>query len=132
MKLLRGAQSASLRRYAHLRPASRAKRCGRRCPGTRYLCSLERGHRGPHAAHDVLRRLSAVWDTGDAPAALAATPVPGPRRPSHVRTTRDESVVGWLRRWIGSAFGHLEELAMIAFFCVFVYYGFQWLLLIFR
>lgn len=131
MKLTRDDQAVSLRRYAHLRPVGHSKRCARHCPGTRYTCSLKRGHRGPHAAHDVLRRLCAVWDSGDATHSSSPSP-PARRRPSHVRSTRDESVAGWVRRWVGSVFSHLDELAMIAFFCVFVYYGFQWLLLIFQ
>lgn len=56
----------TIKRYGHLRPASRwgSVRCGVRCPGTSRSCTLEKGHRGPHAAHGMFKRVVAVWDAG--------------------------------------------------------------------
>lgn len=56
----------TIKRYGHLKPASLwgSARCGVRCPGSSHTCTLEKGHRGPHAAHGLFKRVVAVWDAG--------------------------------------------------------------------
>jgi len=55
-----------IKRYGHMRPAPAwgAGRCSALCPGTSRACTLEQGHRGPHVAHGLFRRVVAVWDAG--------------------------------------------------------------------
>lgn len=55
-----------IKRYGHIRPAPAwgAGRCSAVCPGTSRTCTLEKGHRGPHVAHGLFRRVVAVWDAG--------------------------------------------------------------------
>ena len=53
-----------IKRYDHVKPAPLwgPARCSIRCPGTRHTCTLAKGHRGPHVAHGLFRRVVAVWD----------------------------------------------------------------------
>ncbi len=65
MRLTADENRDAIKRYSHLRPARGSQsRCSALCPGTRYLCTLEMGHRGPHASHGALKRIKAVWDSG--------------------------------------------------------------------
>ncbi len=73
MRLTVEEHPAAIRRYAHLKPApgARISPCAVLCPGTRRTCTLEKGHRGPHAAHGLFNRVLAVWDSGARGAAAA-------------------------------------------------------------
>jgi hypothetical protein len=66
MKLTVQKNREAIRRYGHIKPASRlaASRCSAHCPGTKRTCTLERGHRGPHVSHGLFRKVVAVWDAG--------------------------------------------------------------------
>lgn len=129
MRLTRAEHPESIRRYAGLRPAPRGRpRCGRRTRGVRRPCSRPRAHHGPCVAHDRLRRVVAVWDSGGAPVAQSVARRTG--RPSGLSAR--PGPLGRLWDFARAAFGHLDEVAMVAIFGLFVYYGFQWILLILR
>ncbi len=64
MKLILKENPDAIRRYAHIKPAPLlgARACGSPCPGTRYTCTLAKGHSGVHVAHGRFRKVVAVWD----------------------------------------------------------------------
>lgn len=65
MKLTVEENRNAIRRYSHIKPASRlAARCSAHCAGTKRSCTLQRGHRGPHVSHGMFRKVVAVWDAG--------------------------------------------------------------------
>lgn len=53
-----------IKRFSHIRAASGwgVARCSVSCPGTSRVCTLKRGHSGPHVAHGWFGRVVAVWD----------------------------------------------------------------------
>ncbi len=66
MRLTIEKNQEAIRRFQHIRPAPswKSARCAEKCPGTQRTCTREKGHRGPHAAHERFRRVVAVWDEG--------------------------------------------------------------------
>ena len=69
MKLTIEENRERIKRYSHIKPASRwgSVLCSAYCPGTSRSCTLKRGHAGPHVAHGAFRRVVAVWDKGIRP-----------------------------------------------------------------
>jgi hypothetical protein len=66
MKLTIEENRETIKRYGHIKPASRwgTVRCSSRCPGSSRTCTLEKDHRGPHVAHGRFNRVVAVWGEG--------------------------------------------------------------------
>ena len=66
MKLTIEENRETIKRYGHIKPASRwgSVRCSAKCPGSSRTCTLEEGHRGPHVAHGKFNRVVAVWGEG--------------------------------------------------------------------
>jgi len=64
VRLTAEGDAATIKRYEHVKPARFwwRRRCGVRLAGTPRICTRERAHRGPHAAHGAFGRLLAVWD----------------------------------------------------------------------
>jgi hypothetical protein len=64
MRLTMEKNREAIRRFRHIRPAPfwTSARCAQKCPGTQRTCTREKGHRGPHVAHQRFRRVVAVWD----------------------------------------------------------------------
>ena len=64
MKLTVEEHPDRIKRYSHMKPAPAwgGRRCGGVFPGTARLCTLAKGHRGPHVHHGALGRVKAVWD----------------------------------------------------------------------
>jgi hypothetical protein len=117
----------TIKRYAHLRPAPLwgSVRCGVRCPGTSRSCTLEKGHRGPHAAHGLFKRVVAVWDAG--------FPVGRPEGIAVDRAERDAfeeggAVAAW--RAFRNVVPDMESGIYLTFFVAFVGFVIYWLLLI--
>ncbi len=137
MKLTIEHDRATIRRYGHLRPAKGwgVRRCGARCPGSSRTCTLEAGHRGPHVAHGLFRRVVAVWDSGGAEVAastdrLRKTLASGTG--ASIRRGRPEGVLTALWHRVTNAARSLEELSWIVLFVVFLGWVFYWVHLLFR
>jgi hypothetical protein len=96
-------------------------------------CTLAKGHRGPHVAHSIFKKVVAVWDAD--PGAQA----PGRR----LRTSGGAraQISAWARGRVGlpgALWGHLvrgtssmEEIVFLIMFIAFVGFGIDWLLKIF-
>lgn len=133
MRLQGTSDPAALGRYGHVRPAPFwRKRCGRPCPGTSRSCTREPQHRGPHVAHDLLRRAVAVWEGKEAPAARPQARKAVAKKPVGLRSGGSTS----LSQRLGSAAkfvdDHVEEIALAVFFVAFVWFALDWLLIIMR
>lgn len=124
----------SIKRYGHVKPARGTSKCYVRCPGTTRTCSLEKGHRGPHVAHGLFRRVVAVWDVGADSTPVAAPKLHIRRRPRRPIGTRSTSPVGFveaLRDLVRRAASSLEEIAWLTFFIAFVGFAVAGFLLIY-
>ena len=66
MKLTIEENRETIKRYGHIKPAPMwgSVRCSAKCPGAARNCTLEEGHRGPHVAHGMFKKVVAVWDAG--------------------------------------------------------------------
>lgn len=131
MKLTRKKDPEAIKRYDHLPRAHfwRA-RCSHRCPGAAPTCTLETGHRGPHAAHAFLGNVVAVWDEGTE-IALSRQQARSPPRVRR-RTDFDD---GWAVAKLkhiksGLSPSSPEDLALLVFFLAFVVFAIRWALLI--
>ena len=84
-------------------------------------------------SHGPFRRVAAVWDLGGgavAPSGSGARPTRG--RPIGLRTRSSEPLLKRIAGWFRTMLGSLDEIAMIGVFVLFVFYGIQWLIMIFR
>ena len=136
MKLTIEDNRETIKRYAHIKPAPLwgSVLCSVRCPGTPRICSLKRGHAGPHVSHGWFRRVVAVWDersrivpVGEAPkrAVRPAAPVV-PRRRGFLATLRA------LRSLIKRREHVLEEVVFIVFALAMVGFAIHWIMIIFQ
>jgi hypothetical protein len=127
----------SLKRYGHLRPARAGgleQLCHDRCPGTRHRCSREKGHREPHVAFGLFRKVVAVWDKGAQEAMPSRAPSPAEKRSARRgprRARRAPTLFARLRDFLGAPFSSFEELAWAMFFLVFVGFAVGGFLLIY-
>lgn len=129
-------------RYAHIRPAPFwRKRCGRAAPGSSRTCTRAPGHRGPHVAHSLLRRVVAVWEAQDSRANPPAgrkrrggkpvgLPSKGSRRPVGLRSKGSTSLTGRMGVLAKFVDEHVEEIALAVFFVAFVWFAIDWLMII--
>jgi hypothetical protein len=132
----------AIKRYSHVRPArgSKAGLCSTLCPGTRRTCTLGKGHRGPHVAHGLFKRVVAVWEseTGarvskeSIKRAARAKSRSGVRtgRPIGLRTGRPVGILGALWERVLGTIGSVEQIAFLVFFLAFVGFAIHWFLLI--
>ena len=134
MKLTVEHHAESLRRYRHVKPGRRGSPlCRQLCPGTRYTCSQPRGHRGPHVAHGLLRKVVAVWDLGRASATPRRTDSSGSsrERPIGLRSKRPDGLLEASRNVLQHVAGSFEEFVWLAFFVAFVAFAIGGFLLIY-
>lgn len=123
-----------LQRYAHVRPARvrSTRRCGAVLGGTTRRCGRERGHSGPHVAHDRFRRVVAAWDSS------ALAEASGEALENRARARRQGGLparesTGFLERAFERALRILsspEELFLLVLFIAFSVFAVHWLLLI--
>ena len=136
MKLTVDEHPKAVARYAHIPRARRwsSIHCRRVCPGTRYTCTREAGHRGPHVAHGFFRRIRAVWEPSSAaaPSPRSAKRRSRPKVPIGLRGAGSDGLFRGLRGFVGRVFSSGEELALFAFFIAFVWFAIDWLRLIFQ
>lgn len=132
----------AIKRYSHVKPArgSKARLCSALCAGTRRTCTLEKGHRGPHVAHGLFKRVVAVWES-ETGARISKEPVRPPARakprggvrPGKPIGLRAQKPVGMLEalweRVVGTI-GSVEQIAFLIFFLAFVGFAIHWLLLL--
>ena len=140
MRLTAEEHPEAIKRYAHVRPARgwRVRACGSRFDGTPLSCTRERGHRGPHVAHERFRRAVAVWDAkapSDSSGLIRRSPSVDPARTRGGRSPiglpdRSVGLLQALRERLSRAMGSAEEIAFLIFFLAFVGFAVQWLLLI--
>ena len=135
--------SEAIKRYRHIKPANswRVKLCSERCPGTAHTCTCEKGHRGPHVAHSLFRRVTAVWDSGTGARARGhvvdraseATTPSGLRawNPVGLPTRSTGGVLEALRGLVARTVSSADELAFILLFCVFVWFALEVLLILY-
>lgn len=124
-----------LARYHHIKPAPRwgAGRCGKLRSGTSYKCTRETGHRGPHVAHDWLRRVKAVWEADSAARRPVKAKKPRkPKKPIGLRVRSGVGLWGRVKKTAKFVDEHAEEIALIAFFLAFVWFALDWLMIIMR
>ncbi|MDX1495755.1 MAG: hypothetical protein R3253_16920, partial [Longimicrobiales bacterium] len=91
----------------------------------------EAGHRGPHVAHGLLRRVVAVWE-GAGAVASAPRRRAAPRKPVGLRTKGSKGLgerLGAVARFVDE---HAEEIALAVFFIAFVWFALDWLMIIMR
>lgn len=124
----------TIKRYGHIKPARgrRTGSCSTRCPGTARHCTLAKAHRGPHVAHGWFNRVVAVWDAGTGAQAVERT-VTGTSRSrarSDVRPMRPVGVREALWRLVVRSISSAEEIALLIFFLVLVWFAIDWLRLI--
>ena len=135
MRLTREENPESLRRYQHIKPARAgvSRQCLQLCPGTTRTCSREKGHAGPHVAFGLFRRVSAVWDGGEAGAGSRPPGrVRSPKRtPIGLRSGRPAGPLDGIKTFLLSAFSSFEELAWAVFFVAFVLFAVGGFLLIY-
>jgi len=141
----------AIKRYAHLKPARgfRARSCHAGLSGTGRTCTRETGHRGPHVAHGRFSRLLAVWDSGGGSGGGASpgrhrTETSrtraqrgahhrrlGQRRPMGLKDRDTPSLPGRVLREVLRFLKSPDELAFVFLFFLFVYWGIQWMIMIF-
>jgi len=117
----------TIKRYGHLKPAPRwgSVRCSVRCSGTSRDCTLEKGHRGPHAAHGAFNRVVAVWDAGSPVRKSEGVALDLAER----NAFREGGVVGvW--KAVRNVVPDMETGIYLTFFVAFVGFVIYWLLLI--
>jgi hypothetical protein len=132
----------AIKRYSHVRPArgSKSRLCSTLCPGTRRTCTLGKGHRGPHVAHGLFKKVVAVWES-DTGAGVSKEPVGnaahaksrsgvGTRKPIGLRTGRPVGILEALRERVVGTVGSVEEIAFLIFFLAFVGFAIHWFLLL--
>jgi hypothetical protein len=130
MKLTVEDNRETIKRYAHLKPAPAwgSNRCGAACPGSPRTCTLEGGHRGPHVAHGLFRRVVAVWDSG------ARTRTSDDRSKGLVRAaSRNDAAQGGLvaaLRTFRAVVPSMETGIYLFFFLIMVGFGLYFVLLI--
>lgn len=136
MRLTAKDDPETIKRFAHIKPASgrRAKLCEAICPATPHKCTLASGHRGPHVAHGLLRKVHAVWDAGTAlrPStdALQRSLDARPSRGASEREPSSLMTAIWSRAV--RALSNVEEVVFIILFIAFVFFGIDWFLRIAR
>lgn len=134
MRLTREEHPESLKRYRHIKRSGRGQKvCYQLCPGSARTCGRQKGHRGPHAAFGLFRRVLAVWDVGGSE---ASAPPPAPvrargRTPIGLRSQRPDSPFDLAKTLVRSAFSSPEELAWFIFFLTFVGFAIGGFLLIY-
>jgi hypothetical protein len=126
----------AIKRYGYLKPARAwgGQRCSARCPGTARTCTLEKGHRGPHVAHGMFKKVVAVWDpdtevhasVGRLRTTLETTAGSGIRHGDEV------GALEMLRGRLGRLTDSLGEIALAVFFLAMVGGFIYWLILFFR
>lgn len=133
MKLTAEHHPESIKRYSHIKSVRRGAICRQLCPGTTHICSRARGHRGPHVAHGLFRKVVAVWDLGDARPERASRDAParGERRPVGLRSRSPVSFLEAVRDLVRQGLSSAEELAWLAFFIAFVGFAVGGFLLIY-
>ncbi|MDH3208459.1 MAG: hypothetical protein OEO79_17800 [Gemmatimonadota bacterium] len=143
MRLTAKDHPEGIKRYAHVRPSRgwKATACSSRWPGTSYLCTREKGHRGPHAAHGWFRKVLAVWEpeaggessSGAAgmPAAVKSGRGPPARRPIGLRSRSPVGLLERLRSILVRGVSSLEEIVFLVFFLAFVAFAIGGFLLIY-
>jgi hypothetical protein len=132
MRLTAKDDPETIKRYSHVRPASRrgSGRCAVGCSGTAHTCTREAGHSGPHVAHGGLRRILAVWDEGGAARASSESR----RRARESRgqgglpSRRTESLLKRAAQRFVRTFSSIEEVSLFILFVAFVIFAVDWLL----
>jgi len=112
----------TIKRYAHVKPVPfwGTRRCSAQCPGSSRTCTLEKGHRGPHIAHGLFRRVLAVWELRDDPRvsrAIASRMKKKPARPAPRPVLPDGGPVALLKAFwdrIRVYIPPIEEILLIA------------------
>lgn len=126
----------SIKRYRHIKPARgwRALACAARCPGTARTCTLHKGHRGPHVAHGMFKKVLAVWDANaevrGSVERLRATVQTRAR--SGVRSRRPTAALGALWRGVVRIGDSIGDLALLVLFLAMVGFAIHWLSVIMR
>ncbi len=127
----------TIKRYGHVRPARGlgVHSCSAKCPGGSRACTLERGHRGPHVAHGMFRRVVAVWDERTAVQrspenVKRSAKTMGPR--AIHRAERPSGVLEALGRGIARLTDSIEEIALILFFLGMTGFVIEWVIMIVR
>ena len=123
----------TIQRYGHIRPASAwgGRVCAARCPGTARTCTLEVGHRGPHVAHGLFRKVVAVWDKGSGVAPAKSRTPAGPRAPKEVWTGSLVGAVGAFWSQVVRLKPAIGDVALLILFLGFVAFAIDWFLRIF-
>jgi hypothetical protein len=136
MKLTIEHDRETIKRYGHIRPVRGwgARRCDARCPGTSRTCTLETGHRGPHVAHGLFKRVVAVWDTPGTEVVassdrLRTTLVP--RTQSPLRGGNPQGIMKALWHRVVRAADSLEEISWVVLFIAIVGWAIYWVHLLF-
>lgn len=127
-------EKRDLKRYAHVKPAAPwSARCRSEDPRTRRTCTLERRHRGPHIAHDLLRRPRAVWQASAeaAPRSPGSRAPTGARGPDERKSLRPEAaglppVLAAAWRRLARLPDHLEEIFLAVLFLAYVWFVVEW------
>jgi len=122
----------TIKRYGHIRPASRwgSVRCFARCPGNSRTCTLEVDHNGPHVAHGIFRQVVAVWDANRKVCRSEAErkTVVGPMAPKGLKTELPAAAVdGFWRRVVRRA-PSLEQGFLLVLFVAMVGFVIDWTL----
>ena len=138
MRLTAETNPEAIKRYRHIKPASfwRTERCASVWPA-RHICTREKGHRGPHAAHGFLRRVVAVWESGgivpraQERVARAPTRTSFSDRPVGLRTMSPRGVLESLQGFVRRATSSSDEIAFVFLFAVFVWFALEILLLLY-
>jgi hypothetical protein len=129
----------AIKRYRHIERArgGKARVCSTRCPGSVRNCTRTKGHGGPHVAHGLFNRVVAAWDptTGARGSGQVVRRTFEDRvgsglrnrkgRPIGLRTRGPAGVLETLRGWVAHALSHVEELALILLFLVFVRFAIE-------
>ena len=133
MRLTIEERPETIKRYSHITPARgwRIRPCSAKCPGAPRSCTLERGHRGPHVAHGRFKRVVAVWDSGAGPerSGVMGRTSTG-KSPIGLRTNSSVGVLERVWRVVVRSLAAPEDLALFLLFLAFVWFAFEWLLLI--
>lgn len=128
----------SIRRYRHVKPARvrDARLCSARCPGSSRACTLRKGHRGPHVAHSMFKKVVAVWDAGsgvvESPEGARRAAEARSRRAPRVRSGRPSGVVGTLRDRVAGLGSSLADIGLLVLLLAFAGFAVRWLLIILR
>ena len=143
MRLTAKDHPEAIKRYGDI-PRSRgwtATECATRWPGTSHVCTREKGHRGPHAAHGWFRRVLAVWEAdarekspgGPArvPAEVRSRKGSLARRPIGLPSRSPVGLIEGLRSFLKRGASSLEEIAFLIFFLAFVGFAIGGFLLIY-